>query len=60
MGERAFSYAGPMAWNSLPAQLQTLSQLLFIKNSKQPCFSLVTFVLGRRTVYNCSLAHTNI
>jgi len=31
LGERAFSYAGPLAWNSLPADLQNIPDTLAFK-----------------------------
>lgn len=31
-GERAFSYAGPASWNSLPAELRSVSDSTVFKN----------------------------
>jgi len=31
-GERAFSFSGPAAWNSLPADLRTVSDITDFKN----------------------------
>jgi len=31
-GERAFSFAGPVTWNSLPAQLRSISDSTVFKN----------------------------
>ena len=40
-GERAFSYAGPAAWNSLPADLQVIQETAaFRRRLKTHCFNM--------------------
>ena len=40
-GERAFSYAGPAAWNSLPADLRVIQETAaFRRRLKTHCFNL--------------------
>jgi len=41
LGERAFSFAGPAAWNSLPAELRGIDEpTIFRKNLKTHFFNL--------------------
>jgi len=47
LGERAFSYAGPLAWNSLPADLQNIPDTsTFKKRLKTYLFNSVFFGTG--------------
>ena len=40
-GERAFSYAGPAAWNSLPADLRVIQETAaFRRRLKTHCFNM--------------------
>jgi len=48
LGERAFSFSGPASWNSLPAELRTISDTSVFKNK------LKTYLLGWRSTFTFS------